>query len=266
MNKTFKVCLFLLSIVCVVLECVGAYEMILKQEGGQISYLVIAAPLAALYCALIPAAIVHCWREKNRTQAVMWLVSWPFALALIFFAAVERVHLTKAGAYSQREASRSAVTQAETALSESKAALLRAEQDAREARKLPRQLPKKAKAGALSCDQGCLKRFEAGETSARGVVEEKEHTVTAARAAAITEAPYSAPVWLLPVILSVLSFLGILTGMHGNKLPAPAPVVKAKANRRRKTERKPKPKAPTPAVVIGFKVKRPQAKLVANGN
>jgi len=94
MNKTFKLVLFLLSAVCVVLECVGAYEMVLKQEGGQLSYLVIAAPLAALYCALIPAAIVHCWRQKCRTQAGMWAVSWPLALLLIFFAAAERVQLT----------------------------------------------------------------------------------------------------------------------------------------------------------------------------
>jgi len=90
MNKTFKLSLFLLSAVCVVLECVGAYEMVLKQEGGHISYLTVAAPLAALYCALIPAAIVHCWRQKCKTQAVMWLASWPLALLLIFCAAADR--------------------------------------------------------------------------------------------------------------------------------------------------------------------------------
>jgi hypothetical protein len=247
----------------VVLECVGAYEMILKQESGQVSYLVIAAPLAALYCALIPAAIVHCWRQKCRTQAVMWLASWPLALLLIFFAAAERVHLTKAGAYAQREASRSAVTQAETALTESKAILLRMEQDTREARKLPRKLPPKSKAGAQFCDQGCLVRFEAGEKAARLVVEGKEQAVTAARAVAITEAPYSAPVWLLPVILSVLSFLGILTGMHGNTAPAPAPVLKAKAKPARRKASKPKPTKPTTAVVIDFK---PRRLVAANGN
>jgi hypothetical protein len=267
MKTTFKLTLFLLSAVCVVLECFGAYEMVLKQESGHISYLVIAAPLAALYCALIPAAIVHCWRQKCRTQAMMWLASWPLALALIFFAAAERVHLTKAGAYAQREASRSAVTQAETALSDAKAALSRAEQDSREARKLPRQLPKKAKAGAQFCDQGCLKRFEVAETAARGVVAEKEAAVTAARAVAITEAPYTAPVWLLPVILSVLSFLGILTGMHGSKIPAPAPVVvKAKRTRRKARKQQPKPKAPTPGVVINFRARQPAKRLVANGN
>lgn len=262
MKKTFKLFLFLLSAVCVVLECVGAYEMVLKQEGGNLSYLVIAAPLAALYCAFIPAAIVHCWRQKCRTQAMMWLASWPLALLLIFFAAAERVHLTRAGAYAQREASRSAVTQTETALSDAKAALIRAEQDSREARKLPRQLPKKAKAGAQFCDQGCLKRFEVAETSARGVVEEKETAVTTARAVAITEAPYSAPVWLLPVILSVLSFLGILTGMHGSNALAPAPV-QAKTKRRRRAS---KPKALNPGVVINFRAKQPAKRLVANGN
>lgn len=264
MKKTFKLFLFLLSAVCVVLECVGAYEMVLKQEGGSLSYLVIAAPLAALYCAFIPAAIVHCWRQKCRTQALMWLASWPLALLLIFFAAAERVHLMKAGAYAQREASRSAVTQAETALSESKAVLLRMEQDTREARKLPRKLPPKSKAGAQFCDAGCLKRFEAGEAAASGVVSEKEAAVTAARAAAITEAPYTAPVWLLPVILSVLSFLGILTGMHGSNAPVPAPV-QVRTKRRRRT-RQQKPKAPTPGVVINFRAKQPARRLVANGN
>jgi hypothetical protein len=264
MTKTFKLSLFLLSVVCVALECVGAFEMVWKQEGGQLSYLVVAAPLAALYCALIPAAIVHCWRQRCRTQAAMWLAAWPLALSLIFFAAAERVHLTKAGAFAQRDASRHAATQAEVSLSDAKAALGRAEHDTREARKLPRQLPKKAKAGAQSCDQGCLRRFEAAEAAARGVVEAREQAVTLARASSITEAPFMAPVWLLPVLLGVLSFLGILTGMHGSTAPAaPAVAAKRRPARRSRAKRRPEPTPPAP-VVIRFR--RPVVPIAANSN
>lgn len=233
-----RIAAFSVGAACAALSAVGAYEMQLKQEGGTLNYLVVAAPLVAVCAALVP---VLAEREAHRMRALLWwLVCLPAAAAVVFFGAAERVHLSKAAGQSERDALRGAVVRAETALKEAKAETLKARQQADKVK------------GWKQCGDVC--RAAQIAYDARKVEQEAaEKALQQAQSKAVTEASLTAPVWLLPAALDLLAFTGIWAGLSGPwfvRKPA-----KVEASAKGKGKRKSKGKR-SPVQVAKAKAKR----------
>ncbi len=217
------------------LGCYGSYEQALKTDGG---YLVIAAPVVALAAALVPYFAERAWQARHTIKSLLWwLVLVPVG-ATLFFATAERVHTAKAGAEAERTAQRAAVTRAEATLADARRSADAAEADAKAARRLPRQLTKKSKAGS-SCDDVCLAGWDQAAAAARARVTAAADAVTRLQATAAEEAPLKAPVWLLPAALDLVAFMAIWNG-----LAMTVPAVRSKPTRKAR-KRKSKPKRPT---------------------
>lgn len=193
-----KVASIPVGLICAGLSSYGAYEFQLKLEGS-VNYLVVAAPFVVASAALIPVLAEATWRDRQWGKSLLWWLVLIPAAALAFYAAAERVHLSKAGAEAERIASRGAVTRAEATLSE-----------AREA--LKATLAKQSEALHLrACREECQAKWQGKVDTARKAVADAEAKVSDKEAKAVTEAPFKAPTWLLPLCLDLIGFMAIWT-------------------------------------------------------
>jgi hypothetical protein len=188
-----------LGLTCAALGCYGAVEFAYRLEG-QVTYLVLAAPVIAATAALIPPIAEATWRAGHTFKAVLWWAVLLPAGAVVFFSAVERVHTAKAGAEAERGALRGAASRAEVTLSKAEAELVKARADANKAR------------GQRQCGPECRARL-ATEASAQGDVEAARQAVLQAERKATSESPFKAPVWLLPAALDAVAFMALWTGL-----------------------------------------------------
>ena len=83
----------------------GAFEFALKLEGNTVTYLVLAAPVIAGAAAIIPVLAEATWRGGAYLKSLLWWLVLVPAGAVVFFSAAERVHVAKAGAQAERDAS-----------------------------------------------------------------------------------------------------------------------------------------------------------------
>src|SRR5262249_16912406 len=79
----------------------GAYEFTHGLEG-EVTYLVLAAPLIAVSAALIPPIAKLTWRRGHFLKAVLWWIGLGPAAARVFFSAAGRGHVAKGGAEAER--------------------------------------------------------------------------------------------------------------------------------------------------------------------
>jgi hypothetical protein len=226
-----------LGITAAGLGAYGAFEHAHKLEGS-VTYLVVAAPFVAAAAALIPPLAEFLWKVDQRTKALLWWLVLIPAGATVFYAAGERVHMAKAGAEAERLALHSAAQRARDELD----------------RLRPEAAKAKAAADKTAGWSKCGNTCQATRATAARLQEElaqAEAKVLAAEKLATAEAPLKAPVWLLPVALDLVSFMGIWSGLapfkeEAEKQPRTATKKrkrKASPRRRRKATRK----VPTPA-------------------
>lgn len=194
--------IFFIGLAAGALGCLGAYEYALKLEGGQLTYLVVAAPLIAIMATLIPPLAEHCWKNNEHFKSVIWWLSLIPVAALIFLSAAERVHMAKAGQQAEIAAKQFAAVRARTLYQEAKDALSIAEAD-------------EAKAKVTkNCGPQCLTKLERA-SSARIKFAEAETNLIKVESTAIDDSKWKPPVWLLPAALDLIAFLGIWTGLSG---------------------------------------------------
>jgi hypothetical protein len=210
----------------------GAYEFGRKLEGGVVSYLTLAAPLIALAAALSPPFAERTWRQGHYGKSLIWWLVLIPAAATVFFTAVQRVHVAKAGAEAERSALRKAAHRAAQELSQAKqdAAKAQAESRRAEARK--------------TCGVTCREAKQARD-EAHARLEKAEQALFTAEAKATTEANLKAPEWLLPAALDLVAFMA--TGLTGPKVSPIASKPKARTKRKVKVRAKAvlKPVRPT---------------------
>jgi len=206
-----------LGLICAGLGCYGAWEFALKLEG-EVTYLVLAAPVIAVSAALIPVLAEATWRDGNYLKALLWWAALVPAGAVVFFSAAERVHVAKAGVQAERVALRSAASRAQAALTKANAEHVSARAAADQAR------------GLKTCGPMCRTKL-AAEASAQADVEAAKRKLLSTESKATTDSPLQAPVWLLPAALDLIAFMAIWTGLSGwSKAPRRQP-----AKRRRRT-------------------------------
>jgi hypothetical protein len=115
------------------LGCFGAFDFAYKLEG-EVTYLVLAAPVIAATAALIPPIAETTWRSVHVLKALLWWAVLLPAGAVVFFSAAERVHTAKASAEAERSALRGAASRAEATLTKAEAGLVKAKADGNKAR------------------------------------------------------------------------------------------------------------------------------------
>lgn len=189
-----------LGVSCAGLGGFGAYEFARLLEGGEVTYLVLAAPLIAVTAAFIPPIAEATWRRGHFLKALLWWAILVPAGAVVFFSAVERVHHAKAGAQAERDALRGVASRAQAALSKSEASLTKARAEANATRALKQ------------CGNVCRTKL-AAEASAQADVEAAKRELLLAERSATTDSPLQAPVWLLPAALDLVAFMAIWTGL-----------------------------------------------------
>jgi hypothetical protein len=214
-----------LGVSCAGLGAFGAYEFTHRLEG-EVTYLVLAAPLIAVSAALIPPLAEATWRAGGKLKAILWWIALVPAAAVVFFSAAERVHVAKAGAQAERSALRSSAARAQAALTKADAELARAQADANMAR------------GQKKCGSDCRTKL-AAESSAKAGVDAARRELLSAESKATTDSPLQAPTWLLPAALDLVAFMAIWTGLSGARSGQARKPVQVK---RRVAAAKPKPK------------------------
>src|SRR6187200_703783 len=124
-----------LGVSCAGLGAFGAFEFAHRLEG-EVTYLVLAAPLIAVTAAFIPPIAEVTWQRGHFLKALLWWAILVPAGAVVFFSAAERVHHAKAGAQVERDALRGVASRAQAALTKSEASLVKARAEANAARAL----------------------------------------------------------------------------------------------------------------------------------
>jgi hypothetical protein len=217
-----------LGLTCTGLGCYGAFEFAHRLEG-EVTYLVLAAPVIAATAALIPPIAETTWRSGHVLKAILWWLVLLPAGAVVFFSAAERVHTATAGAEAERGALRGAAARAEATLTKAEAELAKARAQANKAR------------GQKQCGPDCRTKLSA-EASAQADVEAARQGLLQAQRKATVESPFKAPVWLLPAALDAVAFMAIWTGLSGwssavlVKGPVKRPRRRALRRRRRVSE------------------------------
>src|SRR5262245_17514266 len=123
-----------LGVFCAGLGAFGAYEFARGLEGGEVTYLVLAAPLIAVAAAFIPPIAEATWRSGHPLKATLWWLVLVPAGAVVFFSAAEWVHVAKAGGQAERDALRGAASRAQATLTRAEANLAKARAEASVAR------------------------------------------------------------------------------------------------------------------------------------
>jgi hypothetical protein len=186
----------------------ASFEAARTANGG---YLMIAGPVVAIAAALVPVFFEHAVKAKLHLRAfALFLVFLPVA-ASVFYIAAERVHFAKATGDAEHASYRASVERAETALVEAKTAAAAATRAADKVRGTPDK----------KCRTACLS-VKASETAALGRVAVAEQALAAAQAAAITDAPMRAPVWLQPAALDMVGVVLLAVGFGLSAAPTKA--------------------------------------------
>jgi hypothetical protein len=188
-----------LGVSCAGLGAFGAYEFTRKLEG-EVTYLVLAAPLIAVTAAFIPPLAEATWRGGHPLKATLWWLVLVPAGAVVFYSAAERIHVSKAGAKAERDAFRGAASRAQAALTKAQADLAKARAEANVAR------------GQKQCGPACRTKF-AAEASAQADVDAAKRELLSAESKATADSPLQAPTWLLPAALDLVAFMAIWTGL-----------------------------------------------------
>jgi hypothetical protein len=192
---------FALGLTCTSLGCYGAFDYAYRL-AGEVTYLVLAAPVIAATAALIPPIAEATWRSGHALKSLLWWLVLLPAGAVVFFSAAERVHTAKAGAEAERSALRGAASRAEVTLTRAEAELVKARAAANKAR------------AQKQCGPDCRTKL-ATEASAQADVEVARQGLLQAQRNATAESPFKAPVWLLPAALDAVAFMAIWTGLSG---------------------------------------------------
>jgi hypothetical protein len=204
------------------------YEAAARAGGG---YLMLAAPLVAISAVVFPVLWDHCLAKKRGFRALVLFLAWLPCAAVVFYAAAERVHLSKAGAESERHALRAVAERAATELTEAKTALAAATVAANKVRGLTDKQSHKT----------CLS-IRATEIAAQDRVRDAEGALKAAEATAVTESNLKAADWLLPLSLNLGGLVLVWTGLAPATKTSEAPVPPTKrqeaARRGHKTPRR----------------------------
>lgn len=210
----------------------GAYEYALRLEG-QVTYLVIAAPLVALMAALIPPLAERTWRAGHRFLATLWWLALIPAAAMVFLAVAERTHYAKAGASAERSAVQAARNRAEEALRDARSVHAKAQAEADRF------------SGVKQCGPQCQRARGTAEATLQRVVA-AEGALTKADSGTRSEAELAAPAWLLPAALDICAFLALWTGLSGPWIERKQSKLPTKSRRRPKRKRRGGRKAPIP--------------------
>ena len=195
-----------LGLTCASLGCYGAFEFAYRLEG-EVTYLVLAAPVIAATAALVPPIAETTWRGGQTLKALLWWAVLLPAGAVVFFSAAERVHTAKAGAEAERSALRSAASRTAVTLTRAEAELGKARAAANKAR------------GQKQCGPDCRTKL-ATELSAQADVDAARRALLQAERKATSESPLKAPMWLLPAALNAVAFMAIWTGLSAGWSPA----------------------------------------------
>ena len=215
-----------LGLMCAGLGCYGAYEFAHRLEG-EVTYLVLAAPVIAATAALIPHFAEATWRSGAPLKALLWWAVLFPAGAVVFYSAAERVHVTKAGAEAERSALRGAASRAEATLAKTEAELAKARAEANSAR------------GQKQCGPDCRTKL-AAEVTAIADVDAARLALLHAERKATTESPLKAPARLLPAALDAVAFMAIWTGLSGwSRGPQRGPVTRRRRRPVKGTSRAP---------------------------
>jgi hypothetical protein len=208
MAKVIRLGVLALGVSCAGLGAFGACEFAHQLEG-EVTYLVLAAPLIAVAAALIPPIAEATWRAGGYVKALLWWAVLVPAGAVVFFSSAERVHDAKAGAEAERSALRSAAARVSVTLSKAQAELAMARAAANKAR------------GQQQCGLECRAKI-AAEASAQADVDAAKLALLQAERKATTESPLKAPTWLLPAALDAVAFTAIWTGFSGASSRVPS--------------------------------------------
>jgi hypothetical protein len=173
----------------------------MKLEGS-FSYLVAAAPIVAACSAIISPLAEATWRAGDHVKAAFWWLALLPAVAVVFFATAERVHVAKSGAEAERGAIRSAAERADASLKTAKLDAAKAQAEADKTR------------GVKTCGPLCRMARETAEARQADALK-AEAVLVQADTAAKQESPLKAPVWLLPVALDLVAYMAIWTGLAG---------------------------------------------------
>jgi pimeloyl-ACP methyl ester carboxylesterase len=223
MFLAFRLGALALGLICAGLGCYAAWEFALKLEG-EVTYLVLAAPVIAGAAASIPVLAEATWRARAYFKALVWWAALVPAGAVVFFSAAERVHVAKAGAQAEHVALRSVASRAQATLTKADAELASARAAANQAR------------GLKKCGTDCRSKL-AAETTAQAVVNRAREELLQAEKLATTESPLQAPVWLLPAALDVVAFLAIWTGLSPARSKSARRVTRAQQRRPKRRAR-----------------------------
>lgn len=169
---------------------------------GEVSYLVLAAPLVAVCAAIIPPFAEWLVKRGQVAQAILWAPALIACLATVFYTSAERVHYGKAGQAADIVARREAASRAEAVLADARARLATAEQGEARAR------------AQKECGPQCRTALATAE-QARANVTQAEQALARVQAQAIAASDLKAPAWLLPVALDLVTFMAIWAGLGG---------------------------------------------------
>jgi hypothetical protein len=205
-------------------DAYATYEAAARADGG---YLMLAAPLVALSAVVLPVLWDHCLAEKRGFRALVLFLAWLPCAAVVFYAAAERVHLSKGVAESERASIRAAADRAKVELTEAKTALAAATAAADKVRGLTDK----------QCHKTCLS-IRATEIAAQDRVRGAEGALKAAEATAVTESNLKAADWLLPLSLNLGGLVLVWTGLapaKDSEVPqqVPVPLTKRQEGARR---------------------------------
>lgn len=227
---------FLMGVAAAGIGCFGAWEYAHKLEGS-VNYLVVAAPVIAGAAAMCPVIAHWSWATDKVRAILWWLVPLPLAASVVFFSAVERVHVAKAGAEAARLALSSAAERARGDLAKAQASFEKADRAEAKFR------------GAKKCNSQCAAARETLIVESKRLEFAKQSLATA-EAAVTQEAPLKAPVWLLPAALDMVAFFAIWSGLGGPwRKPVEQPVKASKRRRKRKPKGKPPQVSARPRLV-----------------
>jgi hypothetical protein len=102
--QPWRVVAFIFGASLVGIEIKGAVEYLLRQEGGQFSYIVAGGAVVTAVAAFIPWLAERSWHAGNRFIAVLLMLAMIPALSLIVTAAIERTGGARDAAGQAREA------------------------------------------------------------------------------------------------------------------------------------------------------------------
>lgn len=228
-TRTWPTLSIVLGLVCTALGCWAAYIFGKKLDGGELSYLALAAPVVAGAAGLIPVFGELSWKAKQYFKSTLWwLILIPVGYTVATVTA-DRVQTAQAPAQAERQAHANAAARAKAKLTALEAEAKTAKVAADKTR------------GWAQCGNTC-KGIRATSERLEREVADANKSLTLAEASVHQASPLWAPPWLIGVALDLTAFIAIWSGTTGwvtAKRPEPA----QRKKRRTKTRaRKPRRK------------------------